>query len=587
MPVLIHNAGEPDERSYALGAETVTVGRSEECGVSVPHKSLSRIHARLDSLGGRFVVVDLRSKNGTWVNGIRVKRKELRSGDVVTFGDLAFTFALDEGERTPSRDGDIDEGDPRPTAVLPLTELAIETFLDLEGGQAVRVKRGNVAANTHDKLDILLEVSRLLSGSAGVDALLEKILDLVFRLFDVDRGAILLIDEETGVLTPKVVKSTRAPAAPGETIYSQNIVDYVAGRSVAALFSDAALDPRLDPTESIIHQAIRSSMCVPLKPKNAVVGVLYVDNLSVPNRFSERDLEFLVAFASQAAIAIENSVLYRRIERETMTRMQTIMEEKLAALGSVVAGIAHEIRNPLNFITNFADLSAGLVTEVSTSLGEQRGNIEEGDLEDMREGLEMLSDNVAKIQAHGRRANAIITSMLQHARGSSSAREEADINVLVAEGVSLSAERALAAGFHFEVESDYAEGLASMGVMRGDLIRVFVNIVDNAIHAMIAKKKTRGEGYSPKLSVRTADVAGQVEVRIRDNGVGIAPEIAGKVFDPFFTTKSAGEGMGLGLSLSHDIVVQGHQGTMRMESTLGEHTTFIVTLPQRGSSSRR
>ena len=370
-----------------------------------------------------------------------------------------------------------------------------------------------------------------------------------------------------------------APGVPDAgPIYSQNIVDYVLRHSVAALFTDAVSDPRLDAAQSLVAQSIRASMCVPLRPGDEVIGVLYVDNLRAAYPFSEDELELFTAFASQVAVAIENARLHRRLTQETVDRVQLVLEAKLASLGAVVAGIAHELRNPLNFIVNFAELSQGIAAGLGEELEGRAAEIPE----DLREGLsDMVADlegNTGRIGEHGRRANAIIQGMLEHGRRSPRAREAADLNAVVAESVRLGREGPLGKGFEVRVVEAYEPALPALEMARLDMGRVFLNVVENALYAMREKKRADA-GYAPELVIRTTARGGQIEVLIHDNGVGMPKAVVDKVFQPFFTTKPAGQGTGLGMSLSREVVVQGHQGAMRVESVEGEGTLVVVTLP--------
>lgn len=570
MATLIYKPGHPDERSFAIGSDPVVIGRAEEHAVSIPDKSLSRSHARLERDGDRVVIVDLLSKNGTFVNGEKIARRALRHGDTVVLGDIVFLYAAASGNDTALLTA------PRPRAVRALTRIPIER---ISGETAPPPSR------RADRTRIVLEVAKLLSGREDVDVLLRRILDLAFQMLDVDRGAVLLIDDKTGALTPRVTKQRRAGPA-GEPIYSQRIVDYVLSNSVGAIFADAAADPRLSSAQSVVFQSIRASMCVPLKPRDEVIGVLYLDNLTTPHCFPEDDLEFLVAFASQAAIAIDNAALYRRIEEEAVSRTAMVMDAKITSLNALVGGIAHEIRNPLNFISNFAELSKGLAEEIGEGLAALGGSVPADAAADLGEAVAALRDNLARINEHGRKADAIIRSMLLHARQQGrSEREEVDVNALVTEAVKL-AIGARRGGVDVEVVMDRDPGAGSAEVTRGDMSRVLVNVLENALYAMSERRAKEGPGYRPKLTVNTAGQGDRVEIRVRDNGTGIPDEIAGKIYDPFFTTKPPGEGTGLGLSLSHDIVVHGHQGSMRMESAAGESCTFVITLPRRGSARR-
>jgi signal transduction histidine kinase len=568
VSTLVYNPGEPDEKSFAIGDVPVTIGRGDDQTICIRHKSLSRSQARIEPSEGRFFVVDLDSKNGTLVNGVRVQRKEVRHGDTITFGDLDLLFRS-EPDAVSGRGPAL-----RPQATRALLRSPITRLVTERGAEGARA----AGARAESRLRTLIEVTKLLPVSDDIDALLRKILDLVFQILDVDRGVILLVDEKTGALEPRVVKTLTA-APDGTPIYSQKIVQYVLEKSVAALFSDAAQDPRLDAARSVVVQSICASMCVPLKPKDDVIGVLYVDNQSAARLFTEDDLEFLLAFASQAAVALENATLYRRLEQETVVRMQLIMEAKLASMSAVVAGIAHEIRNPLNFMINFAELSTGLTVELEEGLRAHQGRIPPAALADISETLECLRDNTDRIGRHGRRANDVIQSMLQHTRRPAGAREAADLNAVVAEAVSLACKGPQGNGIEVRIAAEYDPSLAPLPMASLDLVRVFLNVVENALYAMRQRASEPGAGYTPELRVRTAPRGADVEVRIRDNGMGIPEAVAGRIFEPFFTTKPPGQGIGLGLSLSHEIVVQGHQGTMRVESEPGAWTEIVVTLP--------
>ncbi|MRG92335.1 ATP-binding protein [Polyangium spumosum] len=580
MPTLVYNPGEPDERSFPIGEASVTIGRAEDQGIYIPHKSLSRSHARIEPSEGRFFVVDLESKNGTLVNGMRVKRKEIKHGDTVTLGDLDLLFRVED---TQDADRFVGTHHTLPQATRALLRSPIARLVG-EPGTAGSQDPG---ARAHGRLRILMEVAKLLPVSDDIDSLLRRTLDLVFQILDVDRGVILLIDEQTRALVPRVMK-TAQPAQGDLPIYSENIVEYVLRKSVAALFADAVSDARLGSARSVVVQSIRASMCVPLKPRDDVIGVLYVDNLRATHLFSEDDLDFLVAFASQVAVAIENARLYRRVEQETVARMQLIMEAKLASLGAMVSGIAHELRNPLHFMMNFAEISTGLAADLAEALRAHGHRFPDDARTELDELLGDLVENTRRISEHGRRASTIIQNMTQHARRTAGAREAADLNTVVTESVHLARKGPHGAGLELKVVAEYDPAIGPVEMVTHDMGRVFLNVVENALDAMREKQRERGPGYVPELRVSTAGRGDQVEVHIRDNGTGIPKRLEERIFEPFFTTKPSGQGTGLGLSLSHEIVVLGHQGSMRVETVPGEFAEFVITIPRgAGGMSRR
>lgn len=307
---LLANPGQDDERAVDVRVGATTIGRTKDNDVFVLHKSLSRQHARLEYDGKATFIVDLDSKNGTFVNGTRVNRVEVHPGDAIRCGDVP--LELRDGSRAsgaawmPSTIAD-SKRDP--------SQLSIDEILSARPPSAATATA--TATRAQDRLQVLLKVGQLLSAPHALDDLLREILDLLLRIMDVDRVA-LLMAEESGELVPRVLKSARG-GAPGR-FYSEHIVRWVRDNGVAALFADAKLDARVGAAESILAQSICSSMCAPLRAKDRLLGVLYVDNLTTPNRFAAEDLDFLGAFAGQAAVAIENSQLWKRIEQEAVVR---------------------------------------------------------------------------------------------------------------------------------------------------------------------------------------------------------------------------------------------------------------------------
>jgi signal transduction histidine kinase len=264
-----------------------------------------------------------------------------------------------------------------------------------------------------------------------------------------------------------------------------------------------------------------------------------------------------------------------------------IQAEKMASLGQLTAGIAHEIKNPLNFVNNFAFLSNELLTELKEIAEPAIGNLDEDKRSELDATVRMLSGNLSKIAEHGRRADNIVKSMLEHSRGTSGERRTTDLNVLVEEALNLAyhGARAQDQSFNVTLERDYDDTLTPIELVPQDMTRVLLNLFGNGFYA--ASKRARGNReteFRPMLHVTTKDAGDAVEVRVRDNGTGIPPDIRDKLFQPFFTTKPTGEGTGLGLSISYDIVTQEHGGTITLDSEVGRFTEFIIRLPRRGQA---
>jgi signal transduction histidine kinase len=289
------------------------------------------------------------------------------------------------------------------------------------------------------------------------------------------------------------------------------------------------------------------------------------------------NLERLVAERT-AALTQQASELQTALAELRVTQQQLIQREKMASLGELTAGIAHEIQNPLNFVNNFADVSAELVAELEA---EQASATPDVGLED-----ELLSDlrhNLHKINQHGQRAASIVRGMLAHSRQSTGERQPTDVNALADEYLRLAYHglRAKDKSFNATLQTDFAALLPLVPAVSGDLGRVLLNLFTNAFYAVQKRQQTGAAGYAPTVQVRTRRSGEEVEICIRDNGTGIPEAVQSKIFQPFFTTKPSGEGTGLGLSLAHDIITKGHEGTLAVESKEGEFTEFVVRLPFR------
>ena len=257
-----------------------------------------------------------------------------------------------------------------------------------------------------------------------------------------------------------------------------------------------------------------------------------------------------------------------------------IQAEKMASLGQLTAGIAHEIKNPLNFVNNFAELSRELLDELRETLAAPPDAKSTSEIDEL---IATLTGNLGKIAEHGRRADGIVKSMLLHSRGDSGERRQTDLNALIEEALNLAyhGARAQDQGFNVAIERDFDPRLGAAGIVPQDVTRVFLNLFANAFYAVDKRRREGGDpAFAPAVRVVTRNHGEQIEVRVRDNGTGMPPEVRDKAFTPFFTTKPTGEGTGLGLSISYDIVVQEHGGTIAVDSGPGEFTEFTLRLPR-------
>jgi signal transduction histidine kinase/ligand-binding sensor domain-containing protein len=313
---------------------------------------------------------------------------------------------------------------------------------------------------------------------------------------------------------------------------------------------------------------------------------LIFDNLSDAEAFDHSDARKLNRFRSHAISAIAKAKMLQELQDKNAeiirTQEQLIMQEKLASLGGLTAGIAHEIKNPLNFVNNFAELSVELAKELRTEIEKQKDRMEAPTVEMIDDILRDLEQNTQKINEHGKRADGIVRSMLMYSRGQTETREATDLNAMLEEDLNLAYHgmRAQDVSFNIKIEKDFDASVGAVEVLPQELSRVFLNIINNACYAANQKKKTLGDSFSPTLSVRSKNLGDKVEIRIRDNGSGIPEAIRNKIFNPFFTTKPTGQGTGLGLSISYEIVVQKHNGEIKVETEDGQFTEFIIVLPK-------
>jgi len=535
----------PDEgKTYDVREFPVVIGRDTSNQMRLNDDMASRRHAELMLRDGRLVVRDLLSTNGTFVNDNLITEVEVNPGDRIRIG----RNVLQVGE-TATHTGPADTKPPTSMGTPSKTVIRLAGQDTIVGGTAatgppgVEGMMGGVVLDDAEKLrqhlTTLYEVTAFISSTTDVDELLSKVLDAVFDKVQADQGFIMLLDEATGQLEPKVFRRRQGGGVADFTM-SRTIINMVINKGEAVLTADALADERFRRGESIVTGNIRSAMCAPLRSRDKVLGLIQVHNEEGSRQFGNDDLQMLVAIGNAAGMALENARLFQTILRA----------ERLAAVGGVVAGLSHYIKNVLN------GMQAGaMVVQMA---------IRNEDLDGVSKGWEIVRKNQTKVKD-------LVMDMLSYSKERKLQLEPVNPNEVVSDVIELLEAKARGRGIRLSSSLDERLGLVMLDPT--GIHRVVLNLVGNALDAV-----RRDEGVVT-VTTRALPTERALLIEVTDNGSGIPAALLPHIFEAFTTTKGL-EGTGLGLAITEKIVKE-HGGSIDVSSQEGKGSTFTVRLPLR------
>lgn len=550
MPSLFVIRGNDQGSRFELQHDVVGLGRDSSNVVQLHDTEVSRQHAEVRRNGGVFTLTDLDSSNGTYVNGRRIRRHVLASGDQVQVGGTLMLFT------GPSEDIEYDlTGKVDISSALATEEQSriIRSVTHEEGSRIFDLDadapQNTWLARARSNLQVMYRTALAVSHTLDIDQLLQRIMELIFEWVEADRGCIMLVDADSKQLVPKVRRTRKGVRADEKITISKTILDYVRERNEGVLTSDARQDDRWNPAASIVRAGVREAICVPMQGRYDVVGVIYIDTSTSPQdmilkggatKFGEDHLKLMIAIAHQAALAVEDTRYYSAM----------VQAERLAAIGQTVATLSHHIKNILQGIRGGSYLIEMGLSEHDESL--------------VQKGWKIVEKNQNKI-------STLVLDMLTFSKEREPDLSPSNMNQVVSDVVELMQSRAK--DLEIQLVWEPAQEMPTLVFDPEGIHRAVLNIVTNAIDAA-AETEQAGQ---VRVTTEYAAVESKLRVCVDDNGPGIPAEHMDQLFSPFVSFKGS-HGTGLGLPVSQKIVNE-HGGRIQVESTVGQGSRFIVEIP--------
>lgn len=541
------------DQAYELTKRVVTVGRHPNNDVALLLESISRFHARLEQRDNGWLLSDLNSSNGTFVNGERITMPRLLNNkDMITFGRADFSFSsISPEQRNAKRSTESTQpsimveqhtssinivGDEQRPSLILSTQLSVEStplpgkvFLE----QGVPDIEGLRKAN--ERLTTLYKLTEVIRSSLTREEILASVMALIFEVLPADRGAILIVDSADGQLEPKTIRF-REDSGSTELSISRTIISKCRDERVAILSRDAKIDARFGSSESIMASDMRSAMCVPLISKKKLVGILFLDTRESVRVFTEDDLTFVASLANDVALTIDNLALAE----------ENIKNERLAAVGQTIAGLAHNIKNILQ-------LAKGGMELMDAAINKKR-------FQDLDTYWPVVRRGIDRMQS-------LTQEMLAFSRQTRPQLLDVSPNEVIRETIASFEKESMKPGVELQVQ--LAQELPPRKIDPDGLMKSLLNLIGNAADAF--------EDMGGEIVVSTMGEEDTVVIRVKDNGRGIPRDKLGKIFQPFFTTKGS-KGTGLGLSMTKKYI-EDMGGIVTVESDEGHGTTFTIALP--------